>query len=556
MLRASLKHLVCGGLIGTSAALAPAGVPETVKPAKNIIIMIPDGMSVAGTTLARWMNGGDMPLAMDELVCGLVRTYPSDAVINDSAPAGTAYACGITAQTGNVGVYPDALTVPGLRQPKPNGINNLSPAANIMEAARLQGRGTGLIVTCELPHATPADFAAHDPSRKNYDNICEQEVYAGFDVMLGAGLKFFRADVRKDKEDLVSVIKANYELVQDTAALKASRAGKLWGFFEKPGETDLGYDLDRDAAKTPSLAEMTDKALSVLSRNPKGFVLMVEGSLIDWAAHANDPVGIVGDINAFDKAVASAMDFARKDQDTVVLVMTDHGNSGLSIGNASTTSGYDTLPLKAVVEPLKKATRTAQGVADLINADRSNIAEVASRYYGIALKDEEVAKIREAKDLADLRTRCQTVLGARMAAAARLGFTTGGHTGEDIVFHAYDPHGTRPTGVLMNTDVARYMEKLIGADLNAITKQQFQLAAIAFGQRGATARTDSSVPTNPVLVVRKGDSEIRFAQNKSVALVNGKEVKLSGVVTYTGLAGGENWYVPEDAVALVGPASF
>ena len=368
MLRPCFQRLTAIGLIGAAASLAQAGIPANVQPAKNIIVMIPDGMSVTGTTLARWMNGGDKPLAMDELACGLIRTYPSDAIVNDSAPAATAYACGITAQTGNIGVYPDALTMPGLKQPKPDGINNLSPAANIMEAARLQGRGTGLVVTCELPHATPADFAAHDPSRKNYDNIGEQEVYAGFDVMLGAGLKFFGPDVRKDKEDLVSVIKAGYDLVQDTAALKASSATKLWGSFEKPGETDLGYDLDRDPARIPSLSEMTEKAVSVLSRNPKGFVLMVEGSLIDWAAHANDPVGIYSDINAFDKAVASAMDFARKDGNTVVLIMADHGNSGLSIGNASTTSGYDTLPMKAVVGPLKKAIRTAQGVADLINA--------------------------------------------------------------------------------------------------------------------------------------------------------------------------------------------
>ena len=533
------------------AGLAFAGVPEQVKPVRNVIIMIPDGMSVTGTTLTRWLNGGDKPLAMDELACGLVRTFPSDAIINDSAPAATAYACGITAQTGNIGVYPDALTMPGLRQPRPNGVNNLSPAANIMEAVRLQGRSTGLVVTCELPHATPADFAAHDPSRKNYDNLGEQEVYAGFDVVLGAGRKFFGAEARKDKEDLIPVIEARYEVVRDTGSLKTSQGGKLWGFFEKAGETDLGYDLDRDPARTPSLSEMTDKALTVLSRNPKGFVLMVEGSLVDWAAHANDPVGICGDINAFDKAVAVALDFAKKDRDTAIVIMADHGNSGLSIGNASTTSGYDTLPMKVVVEPLKRATRTAQGVADLISADRSNIAEAASRYYGITLGAEEIAKIREAKDLADLRARCQSVLGARMAAAAKLGFTTGGHTGEDIVFYAYDPNGTRPTGVIMNTDVARYLEKLTGTDLNEVTRRQFQLAVIAFGQRGATVRTDASVPYQPRLIVRKGADELVFAQNKSVALVNGKEKQLSGLVVYTGLPGGENWYVPADAVELV-----
>lgn len=542
-----IGRLIGAGLIGVCASLSVAGVPAEVVPARNIIIMIPDGMSVGGTTLVRWMNGGDKPLAMDDLVAGLVRTYPADAIINDSAPAGTAYACGITAQTGNIGVYPDILNMPGLRQPKPDGINNLSPAASIMEAARSQGRSTGLVVTCEIQHATPAAFAAHEPSRKNYDNIGEQEVYAGFDVVLGGGRKFFTPEYRKDKEDLLSIIKANYAYVQDLPGLKACQAPKIWGAF---APTDMGYDLDRDASMVPSLAEMTEKAISTLSRNERGFVLMVEGSLIDWAAHDNDVAGIIGDIAAFDKAVAVAMDFAVKDRNTVVLVMTDHGNSGITIGNGSTTSSYDKLPLKTVVGPLKKATRTAQGVADLVNAERSNISEVAAKYYGVTPNPEEVAKIQSAKDSTQLRTLCTAVLSPKLAAEARICFTTGGHTGEDVVFHAYDPHGTRPTGVIMNTDVARYMEKLLGADLVALTETRFQKAAIQFTQKGASARTDFSDPENPVLVVRKGSSEIRFFRNKNLALVDGKEVKLSGLVLYTGLPGGENWYVPEDAVAL------
>ncbi len=296
---------------------------------------------------------------------------------------------------------------------------------------------------------------------------------------------------------------------------------------------------------------MTDKALGILSRNPKGFVLMVEGSLIDWAAHANDPAGIIGDINAFDRAVAVAMNFAQRDGNTVVLIMTDHGNSGITIGDTSTTATYDRLSLKTVVTPLRQATRTAQGVADLINADRSNIAEVAAKYYGVTVTEADIARIKAAKDPSELRALCTAVLSPKLASAARIGFTTGGHTGEDVVLYAYHPGGTIPTGVIMNTDIARYMEKVLDTDLNTVTRKQFQLAAIQFAQKGAIARTDFSAPGNPVLVVKKGNDELRFAQNQSIALVNGREAQLSGVVLFTGLAGGENWYVPQDAVALV-----
>jgi alkaline phosphatase len=334
--------------------------------------------------------------------------------------------------------------------------------------------------------------------------------------------------------------------------MKASKAARLWGFFGMNGSTALGYDMDRDPALVPSLSEMTEKAISTLSANKKGFVLMVEGSLIDWAAHANDPVGVVGDINAFDRAVAVAVDFAKKDKNTVVIVVTDHGNSGISIGNASTSSGYDTLKLSTVVDPLKKATRTAQGVADLINAERSNIAEAVAQYYGLAVSDDDIAKIKAAKDANDLRYVCQAVLGAKMAAAAKIGFTTGGHTGEDIVLYVYSPKASeRPMGVVMNTDIARYMEKLLGTDLRALTAKQFQLAPSAFASKGAAVRFDFSDKANPVLVVTKGATKLKFMQNKSIAIVSGRETKLSGIVLYTGLAGGENWYVPQDAIDLV-----
>ncbi len=103
----------------------------------------------------------------------------------------------------------------------------------------------------------------------------------------------------------------------------------------------------------------------------------------------------------------------------------------------------------------------------------------------------------------------------------------------------------------MNTDVAPYLEKVLGTDLTAVTRRQFQLAAIQFARKGAIARTDRSDSSNPVLVVTKGSQEIRFAQNKNVALVNGRATELSGLVLHRGLAGGENWFVPEDAVALV-----
>jgi len=298
-----------------SISIFPAGA-ASAPAVKNVILLIPDGMSIGGTTLARWYKGGT-PLAMDEMACGLVRTYSSDAAIADSAPAATAYASGFKSHTGYLGVLPDVANMPGL-QPIPKG-DERKPVATILEAAKLAGKATGLVATCEMPHATPAAFSSHYPDRNNYDDILEQQVYSGIDVVLGGGSQFLEAGARKDKEDLIKVIKdLGYDYVTTPESLHKSTSSKIWGMF---APKDLSYDFDRDPAKQPGLAEMTAKAIEVLSKDKDGFFLMVEGSKIDWAAHANDPVDVISDILAFDNAVKAALDFAKKDKQTVLLLI-------------------------------------------------------------------------------------------------------------------------------------------------------------------------------------------------------------------------------------------
>ncbi len=169
------------------------------KPARNVILLIPDGMSVDGVTLTRWYLGGGA-LNLDEMASGMVRTHSADAPIADSAPAGTAMATGHKSHTGYVGVLPDENSMPGLAPIAPE--DQKKPVASILEAAQLAGKAVGLVATSEIMHATPADFSAHDPSRKNYDAISEQQVFQELDVVLGAGSKYFSAENRQDGDDL------------------------------------------------------------------------------------------------------------------------------------------------------------------------------------------------------------------------------------------------------------------------------------------------------------------------------------------------------------------
>jgi alkaline phosphatase len=511
------------------------------KKVKNVIIMIPDGMSVDGTTLARWYQDGKA-LSMDELACGLVKTYNSDTPIADSAPAGTAYATGYKTHTGYVGVLPDVADMPGLK-PIVKG-DEKKPVANVFEASKLIGKSTGLVVTCQIPHATPADFSAHYPDRNAYDIITEQQVYDNIDVVFGGGWNYLTGSIRKDGEDLIKVLAVNkYDYVTNRQAMIDSKGNKIWGMFAPDA---MSYDLDRQENQ-PSLSEMTSKAIEVLSKNPKGFILLVEGSQVDWAAHANDPVGVVTDILAFDKAVKVALDFAKKDKNTIVIAMSDHGNSGITMGNKDTTKGYDTKKLSAFIDPLKKAKVTGAGLVFKFNGDKSNIKEAMSEYFGITdLTDEEVSAIKDTKQ-ADMNY----VTGPIIAKRAFIGFTTGGHTGEDVVLYCYSPTVERITGVVENTDIAKFVETSMGLNLSDTSAKLFVNAKELLKDKMTSfVDGDNGNANNPALIAfdKSGNGYIFPANKNYVTDLSGKVVKTysSGLNINNTL----NWFIPMEAISI------
>ncbi len=530
-----------------SNAAAPAGTSNEIK---NVILLIPDGMSTTGTTLARWYNGGK-PLALDEMASGLVRTYWAAGPITDSAPSATAYATGYKSTDKYISVAADSVTMPGYTYK--NQYEARRPLATVLEGAKLSGKSTGLIATSEISHATPACFASHTASRTEEENIAEQILYHNIDVVLGGSTHYMTADNRKDGEDLISVAKENgYDFVTTPEQMKNSKSDKLWGSF---ADMDLAYDFDRNSLKEPSLAEMTSKAISLLSRNKKGFFLMVEGSKVDWAAHGNDPVGVVSDVLAFDKAVKTALDFAKKDKHTVIISVTDHANGGITIGNSNTNGTYSSIGLDAFMVPLKKAKLTAEGVAIKIYEDRTaDVKQVISNYYGINdLSDEESQAVDAAlkADAEKSVTRGQdsaikAVLAGLMSKRANIGWTTSGHTGEEVTLYTYAPDGQRLAGVVENTQIAEYIAKNLGINLDDLNKKLFVDASDTFKSKGADVTIDYSDIYNAVLRVEKGENTYIFPVNKNYCYVNDEEVALSGTTVFT-----DKFYVPADAAALV-----
>jgi len=503
----------------------------------NVIMLVMDGTSAGATNLAKWYKGE--PLALDSIMTGGVSTHSAESAITDSAPAGTALATGNKTNDKFVGVLPNVVNTPGVDTSLAN--NPYKPVANVLEGAKLSGKATGLISTSEIQHATPAAFSAHVTQRSEYDNIAEQQVYQGIDVVLGGGLEALvpgtSGNNREDGENLLDILNdKGYDIVEDRSELLNTTSSKIWGLF---APNALAYDMDREQTKSeePTLAEMTEKAISTLSKDKDGFFLMVEGSKVDWAAHANDPIGIISDVLAFDDAVSEALEFAKKDKNTLVIAVTDHGNSGITIGNINTSGTYSNIPVSEYINPLKKASMTLEGALSKLKADKSNLLEVAALYGIDKPTEDEKTALNESKNLS--KTLVQL-----LSNRANIGFSTGGHTGEDVFLYSYGPN--KPVGLIDNTDIAHTMASTMGFDLKKLSQELYTEASEAFKANKTTIKIDETDKKNPVLVVTKGNKVAEFPVNKNIVKVNGKVMELNSITVQSN----GKFYVSKEAVQL------
>jgi len=512
------------------------GVPHKVR---NVILIIPDGLSLADIDLSRWYQDG-RPLVMDRFACGLVRTYSANSLITDSAAAGSAYATGYKVENETISIRPAVVTMPGVERPRPEDAHR--PLPTLLEAARLKGMATGLVFSGTLNDATPASFSSHVLDRYEMEAIAEQMVYSGVDVLLGGGSAYLLPGAekanRKDGEDLTKALKdMGYAYVTDLGGLKGSdNLPRVWGLFRPNG---LDAEFDRDPETQPALAEMTRKAIEILSRDGDGFFLMVESGEIDTFGHDNDPIGIISEVLSFDRALGVAVDFAARDGHTAVIACPDHPTGGLSIKNYGA--------LDDLLSVLKKSRSTSYAVRDRIKEDGSNLKEVLEREYGLTgLTVAELESIGK-----DRKKNFPLAIGRVLAARASLSFSTEDHTGEDVVLFAYHPSGYKPTdmagsGVIQNVDVNRYVQKVLGLNLGSLD-DVLHVASAEFEARGAKVALDRSDEANPVVLVTKDTDVLRLPVNKNLAILNGKKIELNGLVT---VVAGRIW-VPRQAVDLI-----
>ncbi|MBB6450651.1 alkaline phosphatase [Geomicrobium halophilum] len=423
--------------------------------AENVIYMIPDGFSAAYATNYRLFKGEEA--VWDEHLRGMYTTNSADSSITDSAAAGTAMATGEKTNNGMLGIDPEG--------------NELT---TILEVLQEEGKSSGLIATSTITHATPAAFASHVEDRSNESDIAKDLLNTEVDILLGGGKNNFLPESKggnqEGEENLIAQAKEQHYDVVETrdqlleVDLNVEEGEKLLGLF---ADEALPPEVHRNKEEDPSLAEMTEAALNILQDDEDGFFLMVEGSQIDWAGHDNDAGWAMTDVEAFEKAVHAAIEFAEEDGETMVVVASDHETGGMTVG----ANGSDS----ANPDMLKNVTATGENMAAKLNEDRSNIGEVVSQHTGITLNEEEIQTIEETEDV---KAAINEVISER----ANIGWTSDNHTAVDVPVYAYGPGADKFTGFLDNTDLPKIIADVTDVGL----KENHQQSKVHTVQPGET----------------------------------------------------------------------
>lgn len=401
---------------------------------KNIIYMIGDGMGPAYTTAYRYFKDDPNtkvvdPTVFDTILRGMAHTYPDDhTYVTDSAAGATALSSGHKSYNGAIAVDTDK-----------------KPVKTMLEVAKESGMTTALVATSQINHATPASFASHNESRRNYDEIANDYIdnkIAGklpVDLMLGGGTKYY---VREDRNLVEEFKAAGYQYSDDFAAMSNLKQVPALGLFAEVG---LPFALDENPTR---LTQMTTKALDLLDgQNDKGFFVMIEGSQIDWCGHANDIACAMGEMDDFAKSIEQAKAYVDKNPDTLLVITADHSTGGLTLG-AHGQYKWETDVIKGVKATAGTITK------DLLESD--DLKAVWQKYSDIEFTDANSIKLSEAKKMSEkaLLLAVKDIINH----ASFTGWTTGGHTAIDVQVFAYGKRAEDFYGSQNNTAIA---DKLI-----------------------------------------------------------------------------------------------
>ena len=305
-------------------------IPIKNKP-KNIILLISDGMSLTQVSTYRLLKGGpNERIAVDKFpVSGIVLTHSENAIVTDSASSATAFSTGRKTNNGALGLDEDNKIL-----------------ENFTEIIDRHGYVSSLISTSEITHATPAAYASHVDLRWKTDEISLQMMDSNVMTILGGGRHFFLPEdlggKRSDGLNLLEQMESSRMVMTEKKELDSfdhSDLGKVVGLFADEALRDK--EKPENHVFEPSSSEMLNFAINRSEKfnenGCKGFFIMLEGSQVDWAGHANDLNYLKREMQDFDEAVELALDYATQNPDTLVIATADHETGGLLIESSSPT---------------------------------------------------------------------------------------------------------------------------------------------------------------------------------------------------------------------------
>lgn len=435
VLRASLvSSLSIAFVTGCSMTESADNAQQTASAntPKNIIMVVADGMGPAYTTAYRnFVDNAATPeienVVFDDILLGNASTYPAkvSGYVTDSAAAATALATGVKSYNGAIGV--DV---------------NKKPVNSVMHYAKTKGLRTGLAVTSQIVHATPASYIAHNESRKNYNEIANSfydirvngEPVA--DVMLGGGTSFFK---REDRDVLSQFVSDGYQYANSYESLASVSAGSnVIGLF-----APVALPAVLDDSRSDRLAYLTEHAIKHLE-NDNGYFLLVEASQVDWAGHANDVGSAMAEMHDLAQTIEYLRDYVETHPDTLVVLTADHSTGGLTIGAGG---DYRWSP-----EYLHNMSASARTIAKkMVNEDMPG--DYAAKQLGLSLTSEELAMLDSVSNQ-DEETRYAAVK-TFLDVKTNTGWTTTGHTGVDVEVFAFGAGASSFTGQIDNTDIAK-----------------------------------------------------------------------------------------------------
>lgn len=425
---------------------------------KNIIMVVGDGMGPAYTTAYRYFNDDPVTPAIestifDKHLVGMSSTYPArvSGFVTDSAASATALATGVKSYNGAIGLD-----------------ENKKPVQTVLEWAKLQGKKTGVVVTSQVNHATPASYLTHNESRRNYNAIADSYIDEGIkaDIILGGGWQYF---IREDRNLVNEFTNAGFHYVDNYSALNNLPKNKpVLGLF-----SDIGLPWALDDTNKFRLSTMTTAAIKQLE-NPNGFFMLVEASQIDWAGHSNDIASAMAEMTDLAKTIEYLESYVVKNPDTLVVLTADHSTGGFTI---AANGVYEWNP-----EVLRTMKHSPLHIAkELAKVDITE--SVVNGLLNFSLLNEEIIQLQAIKQLAlkesitfnaaseteqklmlkpNLNNALYKAIKKLIDKRTNTGWTSSGHTAIDVPVFAFGQHSELFNGKLDNTDIAKLIFTLQG----------------------------------------------------------------------------------------------